>query len=97
MSDCPGPARSPLWFRPSQIAPETRVFAMCRRCLTSRDLVVADLPDIPFSEIEPRLRCTDRGRDGKGPVCGSRATVEFYCPPVKDEKGLLTYPGPIGR
>lgn len=86
----------PLWFKPSQVSPATRVFARCRRCLTSRTLVVSELPDVPFSEIEPRLRCTDRGRDGKGPVCGSRATVEFFCPPVEDEAGLLSFPGPCG-
>jgi len=87
---------NPLWFKPSQIAPTTRVFARCRRCLTSRTLAVSELPNMPLSEIEKRLRCTDRGRDGRGDVCGSRATVELYCPPVEDEAGLLTYPGPLG-
>lgn len=87
---------TPLWFRPSQVSPTTRVFARCKRCLTARDLVLAELPDIPLAEVEKRLRCTDRGRDGKGSVCGSGATLELFCPAVEDERGLLTFPGPLG-
>lgn len=61
----------PLWFRPSQIAPTTRVFARCKRCLSSRDLVVAELPDTPLSEIERRLRCQDRAATGRGRSAGA--------------------------
>ena len=39
----------------------------------SRDLIVPELPDVALIEIEKRLRCTDRGRDGRGPPCGSGA------------------------
>ena len=88
-------AAGPLWFRPSQIASTTRVFAQCKRCLSSRDLIVPELPDVALIEIEKRLRCTDRGRDGRGPPCGSGGTIELYSPPVTDSAGLLAFPGPL--
>lgn len=52
--------------------------------MTSRDLSIDDLPEPfrtrQFREIEPRLRCTDTGRNRRQPACGGRMEIEIITP-----------------
>ncbi|KQW79693.1 hypothetical protein [Brevundimonas sp. Root1279] len=76
-----------LWFRPSEVAETTRIIARCVRCLHSRDLDPATLPDVPLIQTEAKLRCGWRGKDGQQPPCGNRAQIEI----------TITAPGMDGR
>jgi hypothetical protein len=79
------PAR--LHFRPSQVCDHVVVSAVCTRatCLERRRL---DMPamasagfDLPLIEIEARLRCKGRGRDGRAPECGAPVEIDVWTPP----------------
>lgn len=81
-----------LWFRPSQVAETTTVYARCRKCLHVRELDLSVLPDVLLIQIEPRLRCTWRGKDGKRPPCGSRADIEISVPTTYGPASMVSAP-----
>lgn len=72
----------PFWFTPSMVHPKTKIIA---RCMTCRNIGYLNLPvlierfgDVPLYTLEPRLRCTFRGYDGKGPPCGRRGVLDVW-------------------
>lgn len=73
-----------LAFGFSDLHPAVRVKACCPTCLSSRFFTPDDLPDavqaLQFRVIEKKLRCTDRGRDGRAPPCGGRMEIEILTP-----------------
>ena len=75
---------APLDFGFTDLHPAVGVRACCRSCLSSRHFAAGDLPadkrDEPFRAIEPRLRCTATGKDGRQPPCGGRMEIEIITP-----------------
>jgi hypothetical protein len=73
-----------LAFGFSDLHPAVRVKACCPGCLSSRFFTAADLPaavrDLHFRAIEKKLRCTDRGLDGRHPPCGGRMEIQIITP-----------------
>lgn len=76
-----------LHFRPSQVCDHVVVSAVCTRasCLERRRLDMSAMAaagfDLPLTEIEARLRCKGRGRDGREPECGAPIEIDVWTPP----------------
>lgn len=81
-----------LWFKPSQVAPTTRVTAYCVRCGTARSLcmgrLIASSFDVPLIEIERRLRCRDLGSALAPKTCGQPMEVGVWVPSMRGPSGL---------
>lgn len=75
-----------LHFRPSDVAETTVITVVCtlsaclgRRRLDMRAMAEAGY-DLPLAVLEPRLKCRDRGRDGRKPECGAPVEIDVWTP-----------------
>lgn len=71
--------------------PALRIWVHCERCGAYRGVGRLEMRDkfgdVPLREIEPRLKCSDRGRFQKGRVCGGKGRIELHQPEVLEVAG----------
>ena len=74
-----------LAFRFADLDDGVKVLTNCRACGAFKtldpDVLPATARDLELRELETKLRCQSRGRDGRKPPCGGR--VEFSIEGVK--------------